>query len=508
MLARKSRKNLMDNGVVKCDLLKAAGYIRLSVNKSDRPSDSIENQKKLIKDYAETNWDLQLERFYIDDKASGRDFDRPAFNEMLEDIRAGKINCVIVKDLSRLGRDMIDVGYSVQMLFPSKGVRFISIGNKIDTLDGMTNITFGKLSGERIPLASLMDEQYALDISNKTQSVLNNYMKDGKYVAPRAPYGYKKSNEDCHLLIPDNEAAIIVRKIFSMAANRTGVNEIVRCLNTAQIPSPISYAIANGLKGSYNRGNGLWNSRTVKDILSNRAYIGDLKQGNDRYVSENTHEPLIDRDVFSKVQESLSSDKNSNSNITNVPRADNILRGKVICGCCGGKMQRRKGSGKADWHFFTCISNNRLGAGHCTGMYVREADIMDAILREVNNYIHANEVASLTYIERKAAIAANAKQLEHRINEQLEMSRSRYEDFVMGIADKDDLAHGRKEREALQAELQDINNQIETLNQKYKQCLLFRDALNDKQKIDQLVADYLLNVSVFAGGRVDVKFAR
>jgi len=204
MLARKSRKNLMDNGVVKCDLLKAAGYIRLSVNKSDRPSDSIENQKKLIKDYAETNWDLQLERFYIDDKASGRDFDRPAFNEMLEDIRAGKINCVIVKDLSRLGRDMIDVGYSVQMLFPSKGVRFISIGNKIDTLDGMTNITFGKLSGERIPLASLMDEQYALDISNKTQSVLNNYMKDGKYVAPRAPYGYKKSNEDCHLLIPDN----------------------------------------------------------------------------------------------------------------------------------------------------------------------------------------------------------------------------------------------------------------------------------------------------------------
>jgi len=190
MLARKSRKNLVENEVVKCDILKAARYVRLSVNKTDRPSDSIENQKKIIEDYSETNWDIQFERFYVDDKASGRDFDRPAFNEMLEDIRAGEINCVIVKDLSRLGRDLVDVGYYVQMFFPSKRVRFISIGNKIDTLDGMTNIAFGKLPGDRIPLASLMDEQYAIDISKKTQYVLNNNIKDGKFVAPRAPYGY------------------------------------------------------------------------------------------------------------------------------------------------------------------------------------------------------------------------------------------------------------------------------------------------------------------------------
>ena len=109
---------------------------------------------------------------------------------MLEDIRAGKINCVIVKDLSRLGRDLVDVGYYVQMFFPSKRVRFISIGNKIDTMDGMTNIAFGKLPGDRIPLTSLMDEQYVVDISKKTQYVLDNYIKYGKFVAPRAPYGY------------------------------------------------------------------------------------------------------------------------------------------------------------------------------------------------------------------------------------------------------------------------------------------------------------------------------
>jgi len=133
----KSRKNLVEKEIVKCDLLKAAGYVRLSVNKTDEPSQSIENPKKIIEAYAESNPDLLLERFYIDDQVSGRDFNRPVFNEMLEDIQAGKINCVIVKDLSRLGREMIDVGYYIQMFFPSKGVRFISIGNQIDTLDGI-----------------------------------------------------------------------------------------------------------------------------------------------------------------------------------------------------------------------------------------------------------------------------------------------------------------------------------------------------------------------------------
>jgi DNA invertase Pin-like site-specific DNA recombinase len=174
MLARKSRKNLVEKEIVKSDLLKAAGYVRLSVNKTDDPSESIENQKKMIEDYTASNPDLQLAAFYTDDKMSGQTFDRPAFNEMLEAIRSGKINCVIVKDLSRLGRSMIDVGYYVQMFFPSKGVRFIALNNQIDTLDGITNITFGKLPGDRIPLTSLMDEQLAVDTGRKAQAVLDH----------------------------------------------------------------------------------------------------------------------------------------------------------------------------------------------------------------------------------------------------------------------------------------------------------------------------------------------
>lgn len=491
MLARKSRKNLIENKTIENKLLRAAGYIRLSVNKADQPSDSIENQKKIIRGYSETNCDLQLEKFYIDDNASGRDFNRPAFNEMIEDIRVGKINCVIVKDLSRLGRSLIDVGYYVQMFFPSQKVRFISIANGINTLDGMTNITFGKLPGDQISLTSLMDEQYAIDISKKMQSVLKNYIEEGKCVAPRAPYGYRKSDSDCHTLIPDAESAIVVKDIFSMALSRISINEIVRRLNTTEILNPISYAVSQGLKGNYNRGNGLWNSRTVKDILINRTYVGDLEQGHDKYVVQNTHERLVPREIFDTVQQLIAENAATSPNKTNVPREDNILRGKVICGCCGSKMQRRKGSGNANWHFFTCISNNRLGAGHCKGMYIRESDIMDAIFREVKSYIHDNEAAFLTYVDRKAVLEANEKQLARQINEQREVSRSRYENFITSIADKDDYTLERNKHEALHAELQDINNQIKWLSEKHEQYLLFCNAFNDKGKIGPLVADYI-----------------
>lgn len=505
MLARKSRKNLVETEVVRSDLLNAAGYVRLSVNKADRPSDSIENQKKIIEDYAESNWDIQFERFYVDDKASGRDFNRPAFNEMLEDIRAGKINCVIVKDLSRLGRDLIDVGYYVQMFFPSKRVRFISIGNKIDTLDGMTNIAWGKLPGDRIPLASLMDEQYAIDISKKTQFVLDHYIKDGKHVAPRAPYGYRKSESDCHALIPDMEAAAVVKEIFGMASRRISINEIVRRLNAAGISTPINYAIAHGLEGNYNKGNGLWSSRTVKDILTNRVYVGDLEQGKEKYLVQNTHEPLVSRDMFDAVQKLIVTNAATGTSKINIPRQDNVLRGKVICGCCGGKMQRRKGSGNADWHFFTCISNNRMGAGHCTGMYIREPDIMDAILREVRAYVQANSTAASTYKSEMALLKAKAEQLAGEINQLMETNKGRYEDFVMGIADKDDLQQCRDEREALQAELQDIKNRIDALDLKNQQYRLFCNVLSDKERIGQLTAEHLQSVTVFTGGRTDVQ---
>jgi site-specific DNA recombinase len=158
----------------------------------------------------------------------------------------------------------------------------------------------------------------------------------------------------------------------------------------------------------------------------------------------------VRRDVFDAVQQLISQGASISPNKTNAPREDNMLREKVICGCCASKMQRRKGSGNAPWYFFTCISNNRLGVGHCTGMYIRKADIINVILHEAKSYVQDNEADSLTNVDPKAILEVNARQLAQQINEQREVSRSRYENFVMSIADKDDLIH---KRETLHAEL-------------------------------------------------------
>ena len=241
-----------------------------------------------------------------------------------------------------------------------------------------------------------------------------------------------------------------------------------------------------------------------QDILNNRTYVGDLAQGKDKYVAQNTHEPLVCRDVFDAVQQLLSEGASISPNKTNAPREDNILREKVVCGCCSNKMQRRKSSGNASWYFFTCIRNNRLGAGHCTGMYIREADIINAILNEIKNYIHDNKADFLTYVDQKAVLEANANQLEQQNNEQREVTRNRYENFVMGIATKEDYTLESNKRETLHVKLQDINNHSKWLSEKHEQYLLFCNAINNKEKIGQLIAGYILNVLVFANGKIGI----
>jgi hypothetical protein len=278
----------------------------------------------------------------------------------------------------------------------------------------------------------------------------------------------------------------------------------VRRLNSDKVPSPINYAVANGLEGNYNRGNGLWSSRTVKDILSNKAYIGDLEQGTEKYLTADTHEPLIDRETFSAVQELISSSTGSRSNITNIPRSDNILRGKVICGSCGSKMQRRKGSGKAEWHFFSCISNNRLGAGHCVGMYVRESDIMDAVYTEISNYIATNEHITHSYLNQKAALENKIATIVDKLHNSEDDLRKRYEDFVSGAAGLTKMETNQEIDAALKKGLTDYEAQFESLEQLNEQHLLFRDVLDGKREIGEAISIYLKNVVVYTGKTVKV----
>lgn len=220
---------------------------------------------------------------------------------MLQDIVDGKIDCVIVKDLSRFGSDHIDVGFYLEKYFSVKGVRFISINENWDSVDGVTNESHLKMGQKAIPLTNLMNEAFVKDIHQKTQISIDLCIKQGGFVAPRAPFGYQKAPDNCHQLIVDGIAASVVRHIFDMAVRQMGLTEIARTLNQEKILTPISYAIANGLKGNYDKGNGLWNTRSVKKILTNITYTGALVQGKENRLIENTHEAIVSKIVFDRV---------------------------------------------------------------------------------------------------------------------------------------------------------------------------------------------------------------
>ena len=305
-MARKSRKRPNIDVLIKPNR-NTVGYIRLSVRDKDS-SGSVENQKLIIEEWGKQS-EIIISRYYIDNGFGGKRFDRPAFQKMLQDIESGKIGCVVVKDLSRLGRDYITVGYYLEMFFPSKNIRFVSINNQFDTTDGITNRDKSAYiqSSTRIPLINLFNEQVSVETKMKVEVILDMKAQHGKFIGPRAPFGYQKSNENPGQLVPDPIAAVIVRKIFEMAASGTGVTGIVRYLNERGLPTPIQYARANGLDGNFDDGNGSWNSRSVKYILTNRTYTGMLVQGKEKRAVEATHEPLVGFGTFDAIQKAFQS---------------------------------------------------------------------------------------------------------------------------------------------------------------------------------------------------------
>ena len=434
-MARTSRRN---QSVIetKNTVYKAAGYGRVSVTKKNYPSESIENQIKIINEFIDTQYDIHLYKFYIDENEKGTDFNRKEFQNMLKDISDGKINCVIVKDLSRLGRDSISVGYYIQQFFPSKQVRFISLNDNFDTLDGISNKNDPYRPISKIPTIAVADEFNVRDISNKVKTGIDYNIKCGKFVAPRAPFGYKKSGNDCHKLIIDDKAAFIVKTIFNLACENKGLNKITRLLNETGYPTPMTYALSNGLKGNYNTGNGLWNTRTIRDILRNKVYVGDLEQGKEKYLVQNTHEAIISRDLFGKVQAIINKNACPYKEKLSLPK-ENIFKGKIICGDCSGKMQRRKRSSKnGDYYYFSCITNNRVSSRKCSGMYIKEIEIVTTLNTEIQKFLIDNQKEYLSLKEQQTSIS---KYLNSVYNENSSDSnvQNLYEKYVSGKITKE-----------------------------------------------------------------------
>lgn len=495
-MSRKIRKNIAQQPVQISKCYRAAAYLRLSVQKVNQPSESIENQLKLIQDFVSTRGDIILEKTYSDENTSGANFGRHEFQQMQMDIESGKINCVIVKDLSRLGREFVETSYYIEMYFPRHQVRFISVNDRFDTLDGMSNITFGELPQYKVPLANLMNEAFVADIRQKMQSNLDTCAQAGGYVAPRAPYGYRKNPDDCHKLLVDEEAAAIVKDIFLKATNNTGLNEIVRQLNAAKILPPIEYAKSKGLQGNYQENNGFWNTRSLKKILTNQTYTGNLLQGKKQILVENTHEAIINKDTFEFVQTIITTAAETKSNASQATTTENSLKGKVICGFCGGKMQRRRGSGNADWHFFTCITNNRLGAGNCTGMYIREAEILESILAEAVKDIARHQAALVHYEQEKAILDGNVESILQQIEEYQILRKADYENMARGKLAKAIFLIRGTMMKSLNEKLLAAQDAISDLDIERGNHQMFCDACAGNAPISELISHHLSRVVI------------
>ena len=477
------------------------GYIRLSVSNKEA-SCSVENQKLIIERWAAQH-EIVIDHFYTDENYSGSSFERPAFKQLLKDILEGTIERVVVKDLSRLGREFLSTSYYVEEYFPSKKVRFISVNEKFDTLDGIYNLESLSTSRIRIPIINAFNEQVSLDTQRKTQAILDMKAQRGMFIGPRAPFGYRKSTENKLVIEPDQKAAEIVKEIFAMAAEGAGINAIVRHLNENAIPTPIQYARSNGLEGNYDDGDGVWNTRSVKYILTNRTYTGVLIQGKEKRVVEGTHIPLVDVKTFDYIQKALQEKAFRITENQNKSGIENILKGKVICGHCGSKMQRRRGTNHADWYFFTCLSNNRVGADRCTGMYVREEDIFRAIYHQLKLFLDAHFMSRSQYQTEKEALEKQIADYKNILADPSERTQKYYEQLVMKEISQSEYFDLKKNANEASEHMNACAQALERHEQRYRQFVKMQGVQNKELLLTEIL-DCIEKITVHEGRTIEV----
>lgn len=373
----------------------AALYIRLSKeDENEGPSGSVTNQQSLLHAFVREHR-LDVYDTYIDDGWSGTSFDRPGFQRMLRDIEAGRVNMVITKDLSRLGRDYIMTGHYMERYFPEKRVRYISLLDGVDTgIESSAN--------DITPFRAIMNDMYAKDISKKIKSVKHDKQRKGEFIGGKPMYGYRMHPSEKNRIVIDEDAAPVVRRIFAMALAGTSCRQIAVRLNEEGVLSPAAYAgLTLSCHGPYS---GQWSSERITAMLKNETYIGNMVQGRTARISyktkkclcrqpqqwvvvEHTHEPLIDPETFRKVQLMVNSRRNTRSRTY-----DFLLKGLIFCHECGyplAVMNRRNAAGE-DRLFFVCRTYQRFTkAGVCSCHSIKEQTVTEAVIERTREVCEA-----------------------------------------------------------------------------------------------------------------------
>lgn len=402
-MARKSRKNMMlqENTALpdkeKKVLFKAGLYARLSHEKEENiERGTIETQMELMKNYVKDHEDIVIEEEYYDASFTGTNFERPDFKRMLEDAKTGRINCIIVKDLSRLGRNYVEMGNYIERVFPFLNVRFIAVTDDFDSFRPGTDLM--------MPLKNIVNEFYAKDISKKVSTAHRRKWTTDEYMCGFAPYGYLKSKTEKNRIVVDEATAGNVRLIYKLFLDGKGYTPIAKYLNEQGIMSPLMYLKSLGYQQNV-RTNGVWTKTTVKSILTNQAYIGSAVHGKvviEKYnniplhatdpsewvVVENTHEPLIDKKTFEKVQERVKeiSDAYFAKEFTKHPPNEmNLLKGKIVCGDCGNGMRLSPRTTKSYVYFCGTFSDGINPA--CSRHKIDQEEVNKAVFAQISNHM-------------------------------------------------------------------------------------------------------------------------
>ena len=453
----------------------AALYIRLSKeDESEGPSQSVQNQESLLREFVQQHR-LSVYDTYIDDGWSGTSFDRPAFQRMIADIEAKKVNMVITKDLSRLGRDYIMTGHYMERYFPEHRVRYISLLDGIDTgVDSTAN--------DITPFRAIMNDMYAKDISKKIKSVKRDKQRKGQFIGGKPMYGYKMHPTEKNKIVIDEEVAPIVRRIFALALSGMSCRNIATLLNQEGVPTPATYAnLPVARPGPYT---GLWSSERISDMLHNETYIGNMVQGRSVKISykskkclkqdpanwvvvEGTHEPLVDREIFQKVRMLVNSRRHTRSRTY-----DFLLKGLIFCHECGSPLAvlNRKNAKGEDVLYFVCRTYQRFTkAGVCTCHSIKEKTVTDAVIAKVREvcqaYLNPDELLPVAQeavenARKQSSLETELQALQSKIDSLTANLDRMYTDRLNGLLPEADFQRifGRikLEREKLEEKRQEL----------------------------------------------------
>ncbi len=509
-------------------------YLRLSRDDGDKEeSNSITGQRELLRDFIRNRPELREYAVRIDDGFTGSNFERPDFKKMMEDVKEGRTNCIIVKDLSRFGRNYLDAGEYIEKIFPFLGVRFIAVNDNYDSL--------GEKSASDdlvIPFKNLINEAYCRDISVKVRTQLEIKRKSGQYIGAFAVYGYMKDETDKNRLIVDEYAADIVRDIFSWKLDGMSPQDIAVRLNQSGILSPMEYKKSLGMRFATSfkaNAQAAWSANSVLRILKNPVYIGVLTQGKETTPSykvrkriikpedewtviPDSHEPIIRREDFESVQKVLTLDTRRSPNDSNVQ----LFSGMVFCGECGASMVRKTvPSGNKKYVYYVCSAHKQDKS--CASHGMRDTALEEVVLETVKQYIRdvidLDDILSMTDTAplRTAEAQKVQRQLDKKRSEHERLQKllmSLYENLADGIIDRDEYAKLKQNYAGRAAEcekqmdaLKESIVQIKEQGGEHREWMMrFRKHQNITELERSIAVALIDRILIYKDNRVEVHF--